>query len=92
MRALLRQPRGFEGCPPLAVRALRDGAAAAPTGLADFEVRAARDGLRVPNRYWLYRGVWSASKREEAVESYRALHERNDPSQPAVEANPIGVR
>lgn len=43
-----------------------------PEGLDDLEVDAARDGVGFPKRYWLYRSVWSASQREEAVESYRA--------------------
>jgi hypothetical protein len=56
---------------------LRDGADPPPVGLAGFEVAAARDGLRFPKRYWLYRGVWSLSEQERAVESYRALQNQS---------------
>jgi hypothetical protein len=52
---------------------LREGADGVPVGLTDFEVEGAREGLRVPKRYWLFRGVWSASEQAEAVESYRAV-------------------
>ena len=53
---------------------LREGAdeGVSLAALNDFEIAAARAGVRFPKRYWLYRGVWSAAELEQAVQSYRA--------------------